>query len=251
VTHLVSCSCTGFHAPGVDIALVKALGLPPTVSRTHIGFMGCHGAFNALAIARQAVEADPDATVLVVAVELCSLHFSYGFDPQQVVANALFADGAGAAIVADQHSEANGKPRPRLAASASRLFDASDDAMTWTIGDHGFRMTLAATVPGLVEAQLRPWLEPWLDEHDLAIDAVGGWAIHPGGPRVIQAVANALDLHENATAISRAVLREAGNMSSATVLFILQRMLRDDRTQRPIVALGFGPGLVGEAMLLR
>lgn len=253
VTHLVTCSCTGFFAPGVDIALVKSLGLPAGVSRTHIGFMGCHAAFNAMTVAREAVEADPDAVALVVAVELCSLHFGYGFDPQQVVANALFADGAGAAVVAGREGErtaTSGHAQPRFIASASRLFEDSGEAMTWTIGDHGFRMTLEATVPGLIERNLRGWVEPWLAGHGLELDDVARWAVHPGGPRILESVTDALGLPRAAADVSRAVLRESGNMSSATVLFILERMLCGREAKGPVVALGFGPGLMGEAMLM-
>jgi len=269
ITHLVTCSCTGFHAPGVDVALVKTLNLPPSVGRTHVGFMGCHGAFNALAVARHAALANPRARVLVVAVELCSLHFGYGFDPQQVVANALFADGAAALVLAGDDSpnpDPNPDPSPqtrnadapdharrtpRLVDAASRLFQDCEDAMTWIIGDHGFRMTLEATVPALIQQQLADWLVPWLAQHDLDLQHVGGWAIHPGGPRILDAVADALQLHPHAANHARAVLRDAGNMSSATILFILQRMIQDPQTRRPIVALGFGPGLIGEAMLIQ
>ena len=246
ISHLITVSCTGFVAPGVDIVLMKALKLVPTVSRTHVGFMGCHGALNGLRVASALVHADPDARVLLCAVELCSLHFSYGGDPEKAVVNALFADGA-AACVAGSAAQAPTNAW-RLAAAGSCLFPDSEDAMTWRIGDHGFEMTLSASIPVLLAAHLRPWLERWLGQNDLTLKQIQSWAIHPGGPRILNTVAACLDLSDQAMAVSREVLAECGNMSSPTLLFILDR-LRLARARRPCVALGFGPGLVAEAVL--
>jgi predicted naringenin-chalcone synthase len=246
VTHLVTVSCTGFFAPGVDGALIRDLGLPPTVARTHVGFMGCHGALNGLRVAHAFAGSQPGARVLLVAVELASLHYHYGWDPQRVVANALFSDGAAAAVGA-----AGGPDGAwRLAATGSCVFADSADAMTWTVGDHGFAMTLSKAVPGLIARHLRPWLEDWLSGHGLTIEGVGSWAVHPGGPRILTAVAQGLALPAEALVASREVLRDGGNMSSPTVLFILRR-LRDGGGPRPAVALAFGPGLVAEAALFR
>jgi predicted naringenin-chalcone synthase len=246
VTHLITVSCTGFAAPGVDVALVKHLDLAPTVERTHVGFMGCHGALNGLRVARAFTAADPDARVLLCAVELCGLHYHYGWDPQKMVANALFADGAAAVVGA----AAGPADAWRVEATGSCLIPASEDAMTWTVGDHGFEMTLSKRVPGLIAAHLRPWLEPWLGNHGLALAEVASWAIHPGGPRILGAVEESLGLAPEATAASRAVLANCGNMSSPTVLFILDHLHRR-RSPRPCVALGFGPGLNAEATLFR
>jgi predicted naringenin-chalcone synthase len=246
VTDLVTVSCTGFAAPGVDVTLIRQLGLPEDVSRTHVGFMGCHGAFNALRVARGYVAADPAARVLVCAVELCSLHFAYGWKPLAIVANALFADGAGAVVLGAGDDGTSGW---RLAASGSTLLPDSEEAMTWHIRDHGFEMTLSPRVPELIATHLRPWLEAWLGRQGVAMTDVAAWAVHPGGPRVVQAVSEALGIPGDAVADSLAVLCELGNMSSPTILFILQRM-RQSRTAGPLVALGFGPGLTAEAMLL-
>ena len=147
-------SCTGFRAPGVDIEVIKTLGLAATVQRTHVGFMGCHGALNGLRAARAFVEADPAARVLLCAVELCGLHYHYDWDPQRMVANALFADGA-AAVVGVPESAAPSEAW-RLAANGACLFPDSEDAMTWTVGDHNFEMTLSKGVPGLIARNLRP-----------------------------------------------------------------------------------------------
>lgn len=244
ITHLITVSCTGFIAPGVDRELVTALGLPPTVERTNVGYMGCHGALNGLRVARAFAEADPTARVLLCAVELCSLHYYYSWEPQKMVANALFADGA-AAVVAG----AAGPPEAwRLEANGSCLVPGSADAMTWTVGDHGFEMTLARNVPALIGKHLRPFLEGWLAKQGMGLGDVRSWAVHPGGPRIVQAVQETLALPDAALEASYHVLERHGNMSSPTLLFILDR-LRETGAGRPGVALGFGPGLTVEAAL--
>jgi predicted naringenin-chalcone synthase len=248
ITHLVTVSCTGFRAPGADVHVIKELGLPPTVARTHLGFMGCHGALNGLRAARAYVEADPAARVLLCAVELCVLHYHYAWDPQKMVANALFADGAAAVVGVPGAAAPAGCWR--LDANGACLFPDCEDAMTWTVGDHNFEMTLSKRVPGLIGEGLRPWLESWLAGCGVALGGVRSWAIHPGGPRILSAVEEALRLGREDSAASRAVFAEFGNMSSPTVLFILER-LRSLGAPRPCVALGFGPGLAAEAALLR
>ena len=246
LTHIVTVSCTGFFSPGLDAVLIDRLGLSPSVERTHIGFMGCHGALNGLRVASSFLGANPEARVLLSAVELCTLHFAYGRSPQLVVANALFADGAAAVVGVPDDADTGGW---RVIATGSVLMPDSTDAMSWRIGDHGFRMTLSATVPGLIAAHLSGWLEQWLGRHGLRVSDVASWAVHPGGPRVLSAVGEAVGLANGALEVSRDVLAEYGNMSSATVLFILDRLRRRD-APRPCVALAFGPGLVVEAVLL-
>src|SRR5262245_21876621 len=170
ITHIVTVSCTGFFAPGIDAQLIRELKLAPTIQRTHVGFMGCHGALNGLQVAAAIGGSNPAARILLCAVELCSLHYHYGWDPQKMVANALFADGA-AAVVAMPPDAAPANAW-RAAAFGSRVFADSQDAMTWTVGDHGFVMTLSKQVPGLIAAHLRPWLAEWLDHNGLAIPDV-------------------------------------------------------------------------------
>jgi predicted naringenin-chalcone synthase len=254
ISHVVTVSCTGFAAPGFDVALIAELELRPTVERTHVGFMGCHGALNGLRVARALTGSDPAARVLLCAAELCSLHFQYGWDSDLAVANALFADGAAALVGASEPVSMPGAdPDParafwRVAASGSCLVPGTADVMTWRIGDHGFEMTLSPRVSQLIATHLRPWLVGWLDRQGLGLRDVASWAIHPGGPRVIDAVQEALALDQDATACSRAVLAACGNVSSPTVLLILER-LRQSGAGRPCVALAFGPGLTIEATL--
>lgn len=247
-THLITVSCTGFHAPGVDIALIRHLELQPTIERTHIGFMGCHGALNGLRVARAFCQANPNARVLLCAVELCSLHYHYGWDPGKMVANALFADGA--AAVVGMPDETHSADDWHVAATGSCVLPHAEAAMTWLIGEHGFEMTLSKQVPQLIGEHLGPWLETWLRQSDLSRADIATWAVHPGGPRILTAVEASLDLDPQALAVSREVLASHGNMSSPTLLFILDR-LRQRNAPRPCVGLGFGPGLVAEAVLLR
>jgi predicted naringenin-chalcone synthase len=246
ITHLLTASCTGFMAPGIDASLIEQLGLSPEIRRLHIGFMGCHAAFNLLAAARDVIRAEPDARVLVCCVELCSLHLAYGWEPGKLVANALFADGAASAIIGQ--SELSDTDAWHLSDTASMLMPNSRDAMTWTIGNHGFEMTLSPGVPQLIREHLRPWCENWLARHELKITDIAGWAIHPGGPKILDAVAHALNLPEEALAPSREILAQHGNMSSATIFFILQKLLQKMPTG-PCVAIGLGPGLIAEGML--
>lgn len=249
ITHVITVSCTGFAAPGVDHALITRLALDPSAQRTNVGFMGCHAAINALRVAAAIARADASATVLVCCVELCSLHFQFGARRDgQAVANALFADGAGAAIISADPARAD-PAAPILFATASRLFPDSADAMSWRIGDRGFEMTLSARVPTLLQTHVPGWIDGWLASLSLTRSDVGGWAIHPGGPRIVAAVRESLGLSPECCAHSTGVLADHGNMSSPTILFILER-LREAGVGRPWLAMAFGPGLAGEAALI-
>ena len=256
VSQVVTVSCTGFVAPGIDAHLIEALNLPRSVGRTHVGFMGCHGAMNGLRVAGALCAADPAAAVLVTAVELCSLHHQYTPDPAAdagtVIANALFADGAAAAVCVGkdfrpaQPSTSRPSTPYRLLANGSVLLPDSGDAMTWRVGDAGFAMTLTPAVPALIRSRLSGWIDEWLARFDLTRGDVKTWAVHPGGPAILDAATDALALPADALDPSRQLLSEVGNLSSPTILFLLDRL----RTApRPCVALGFGPGLTVEAAL--
>ena len=249
ITHLVSCSCTGFANPGVDLELVRTLGLPASVARTHIGFMGCHDAFNALRVADAFVTANPSAVALVSCVELCSLHLQYGSHGDHVVANSLFADGAAAVVGVGCGHSAAWLGGWRIVAQASEVLPDSEQEMGWLIGDSGFEMTLSPRVPGLIASQLRPAVEEMLARAGIAAGDVATWAVHPGGPRILGGVAEAMGLPPDTLAVSRDVLADHGNMSSATILFILERLARAEAAG-PCVALAFGPGLTVELAVL-
>ncbi len=271
ITHLITVSCTGFFAPGFDIQLIQQLSLNNDVARTHVGFMGCHGTLNALRIASSIVKSDPSARVLLCAAELCSIHFQYGWQTDRIVANSIFADGAGALIIANSQSAAkftSGSPsqsssktaeieaniaQPAICTvegSGAYLIPNSLAAMTWRIEDSGFVMTLSAEVPLLIEQHLKKWLTSWLAKYDLQINDIASWAVHPGGPRILNAVAHALELDGTALKASREVFSSNGNMSSPTVLFVLDRLRKQQKQITPCVMLAFGPGLAIEAALL-
>lgn len=246
IRHLVTVSCSGFHAPGFDIGLIQSMGLPANTSRTHVGFMGCHGALNGLRVAKALADSDPDARVLLCCVELCSLHFQYTDDPQQIVANSLFSDGAAAAVVGSDDRQKCWTISDQL----SQIIPDTADRMSWRIGDHGFMMSLAPDVPAIIQSNIRPAMLNWLCRHDLSIEDIQSWAIHPGGPRILTATAEGLGIAANHVECSREILAEYGNMSSPTILFILDR-LRKRQDSHPCVAIAFGPGLAIEAALLR
>lgn len=258
VTHLVTVSCTGFFAPGPDVELVDALGLDPGVARFHVGFMGCYGVFPALRTARALCAEDPDAVVLVVSVELCTLHLQASRDSDSLLAASVFADGAAAAVVRSSRPQG---PGLRLDAFTTSLSRRHAGEMAWTIGDSGFEMVLSAGLAGVVESEVAPALAPLLADNGIEAKDVGAWAVHPGGRAILDRVEGALCLTEGALAESRAVLAEYGNMSSATVLFVLERLLyggapSDSGGKIPepsspsIAAAAFGPGLTIEGAIL-
>lgn len=270
ISRLVTVSCTGAVSPGLSERLVKELGLKPGVGRATLGFMGCHGGFNGLQVADESVAARPGSRVLVCCVELCSLHFQYGWDRERVVANALFGDGASAYVVGDETSiteDGDAERRADRAAreggragqgpakgwrmlhAGSRLMGGCPDAMTWRIGDHGFRMTLDRQVPALIERELAGWLADELGSVGLQQGRIDHWLTHPGGPAILEAVAAALGLAHERHELSRRVLGTHGNMSSATLGFLLAES-RARGFQGRLAALGFGPGLVAELLVV-
>lgn len=237
VTHLVLSTCTGFFAPGPDIELIRRLGLRPTVQRTVVGFMGCYAGINAMRLSDQIVRADPGAVVLQVAVELCSLHYQKAPDLSLLVANLLFGDGASAAVYSSE-----GPGRGQIVATRSEVTADSADQMRWEIGDHGFVMHLDASVPKTIEAHARGFVEALVGGTPSGL----GWAVHPGGRRIVEAIGSALDLSRDDLAASFDVLRDYGNLSSATILFVLDRALARHRAGDRLCVLGFGPGLTME-----
>ena len=247
VTHVVTVSCTGFASPGVDHHLIDRLGLPRSTRRTNIGFMGCHAALNGLRVATAFARAEPEAVVVVCCVEVCSVHFQGGDSRDAMLANALFADGSAAAVVSAREPRTG--PAPELRASVSEFLPDSTDLMTWTVTDQGFRMTLAPEVPDRLEAAVGDWARAWLGAEGYAIEDLRGWAIHPGGPQIIDAVRDSLGIDESHCAPSRAMLARLGNMSSPTVLHILAG-LQASETPLPWAAMAFGPGLSAEGLLL-
>jgi predicted naringenin-chalcone synthase len=238
ITHLVVASCTGFVAPGLDQLLAKQLGLRGDLQRTMVGFMGCSAAVPALRIAQAAVLADSTARVLVVNLELCTLHMQETDDIETALSFMLFGDGASAALVtADATGLALGDFR-------SALIPESEDMITWHVGDQGFVMHLSGQVPGKINQALREDNGGLLrGEGTQAIDL---WAVHGGGRTVLDAVQSGFNLPPAALATSRKILRQHGNMSSATIMFVLADMLANADGEKRGLAMAFGPGMVAE-----
>ena len=274
VTHVVTVSCTGFYAPGPDYAVVRGLGLGASTQRFHLGFMGCYGAFPALRMASQFCAADPDAVVLVVCVELCSLHLHSSDDADTIVASSVFGDGAAAAVVTARPAPA-GSTVLDLDAFETVLTPVGEDDMAWTIGDQGFDMVLSSYVPKIIDEHITGALEPlWAQVPALqgvAPAEIEDWAIHPGGRSILDRVEERLGLAPAQLQASRSTLAEVGNMSSATVLFVLRRILHGTAPADVpgadggelaarvaasgagagrVCAMAFGPGLTVETSLM-
>lgn len=260
VTHVITVSCTGFHAPGPEYEIVRALGLSDAVQRFHLGFMGCYASMPALRAASQFCAADENAVVLVVSVELCTLHLRSSENPDTIVASSLFADGAAAGIVTARDLPST-TPALRLDRFHTAIAPEGEKDMAWTIGDSGFEMILSTAVPQIIGETIIGALRPLYaaeDELSAAFDAGGvgdavrHWAIHPGGRSILDKVQERMQLSDVQLRPAREVLRENGNMSSATVLFVLKRILDEEGAEvgDRVSAMAFGPGLTAESALM-
>jgi len=249
VTHVITVSCTGFVNPGPDWRIVTELGLAPTVERYNLGFMGCYAAIPALRMARQFCLAQPEAVVLVVALELCSLHMQMQTNADTILANALFSDGAAGALVSARAPQ-SGQTALALNDFMAALAPEGQGDMAWEIGNHGFNLVLSSYVPDVIAANLDRIVGDLLAPRAISIGDVDLWAIHPGGKSILDKAERALGLAPEQIAASRAVLRDYGNMSSATILFVLRELLANTTAQKTITAMAFGPGLTIECGLL-
>ena len=267
ITHLVTVSCTGFFNPGPDYKIVRALGLNPAVQRYHLGFMGCYAAFPGLRAAKSFCDADPAAVVMVVCAELCSLHVRTSNDPDTIMGSALFADGAAAAIISAREP-ADQPALMTLDHFETVLTPVGEEAMAWNIGDEGFEMVLGTYVPHIIDDHVVGALEPLL-ARDASLAGVPyrdirHWAIHPGGRSILDKVQSRLELSDEQLVPARETLRNYGNMSSATVLFVIRHILdlpgdtadadaTDDAAAgdggERICSMAFGPGLTVETAL--
>ena len=242
ITHLIVTSCTGLSAPGIDLEVMRRCNLNPSIERTVVGFMGCNAAINALKLARHIVRSSPDAKVLLVSVELCTLHLQESANIERLLSFLLFGDGCAASLI-------SAEPRGfALDAFHAELVPEAAEHITWTIRDSGFEMLLSGEVPATIGEALRCGSDRVLS--GASVDDIDLWAVHPGGRTVLDAVESAFDLDPSALAASRTILRNYGNMSSPTVLFVLETMMRDKVPAGARgCAMAFGPGLTAETML--
>jgi predicted naringenin-chalcone synthase len=246
VGDLIVVSCTGYAGPGLDVHLTADLGLSQRVRRLALGHMGCYAAVPALRTA-SALAGTYGQRVLVVCVELCSLHLQPATSRQDAVSQALFGDGAAAALVGPEPGG------PRIVAARTATLPGSEDRMGWLIEDDGFHMSLSPRVPAMVDRTVGRLVHELLDPHGLATAEVDHWVVHPGGPEILDRVQRRLGLSDAQLAPSREVLLDGGNRSSATVLFILESVVASGSLRRGqwLVLLAFGTGLTMEALLLR
>lgn len=250
ITHLVTVSCTGMFAPGLDIALIHQLQLATTVQRTSINFMGCYAAFNALRVADSFCTQHPDAKILIVCTELCSLHFQKENTPDNKLANALFADGSAALLV---ESFPRGGISLKIGEFFCDLAMSGEDDMAWSIGDVGFEMKLSTYVPHAIKQGIRKLTTSLLALNKISLSDISYYAIHPGGKKILEVIEAELGLKKSDNEFAYTIMRKYGNMSSPTVLFVLQEIFSQLTLSdhgKNILSFGFGPGLTLESLIL-
>lgn len=238
IRHVIVTCCTGLFAPGLDFTAVEHLGLDPATERTMIGFMGCYAAINGLRLARHIVRSEPEASVLMINLELCSLHFQETQNLESILSFLLFGDGCAASLI---HTGNRGFA---IDGFRAMTIPGTGNLIQWKIGDAGFDMELSGRVPGELRSMLR-------ESGKQQVNSDGNvelWAVHPGGRSILDAVQSGLELPQEALTVSRSILRRFGNMSSATVMFVLQELMQTARPGQRGCAMSFGPGLTAETM---
>ena len=249
ITHLITVSCTGMSAPGLELELMEAMDLRPSTARTAINFMGCYAAIHGLKMANDIVCSEPASKVVLVCTELCTLHFQKTFDDDSITAPLLFADGSAAVLVCGDDDAHEGI---HIDSFYSEVLKEAKGSMSWNLSSNGFIMTLSADVPELFRADIKPLKERAIAKAGYGQGDIKHWCIHPGGKRVLEAIGKGLSLTEEDLATSYKILRNYGNMSSATVLFVLKDMwdnLFKEKGEH-IFAAAFGPGLTMESLIM-
>jgi len=249
ITHLITVSCTGLSAPGLEISIHEALKLSSGIFRTSLNFMGCFGAIHALKIADAFCKSEKNAVVLIVCTELCTLHFQKEYTSDNVTSSLLFGDGSAAVLVTNSNYPADGL---HLSNFKSELLIQGKSDMAWHVSSLGFRMTLSRYIPLLIGSGIEPMLKTTLNSLKLKKNKISHWAIHPGGKKILETVKDQLNLTEVNLKTSFNVLKKHGNMSSPTILFILSDMMKELnwREGNRIFAAAFGPGLTMESLIL-
>lgn len=249
VTHLITVSCTGMYAPGLDIDLLQSLELPESTERTCINFMGCYGAFNAIKVADYICRADPESKVLIADVELCTLHFQPKNTMDNWLANSLFSDGAAAVLVENSADRSSSKGY-QLKSFYNQLVAEAREEMAWHIGNTGFEMRLSSHIAKKIRSRVEQVTEKLIEKAGIKLPDISRLAIHPGGRRILEVCNEILNFPEKALKPSFNVLRQFGNMSSVSVLFVLNEHLKDANPGENLMSFAFGPGLTFESMIL-
>jgi predicted naringenin-chalcone synthase len=253
ITHLITVSCTGMSAPGIDLDLMELLQLNKNIYRTSVNFMGCYAAIHALKMADAICNSTPNANVLIVCVELCTIHFQPSDNKDNVAASLLFADGAAAVLVTPNSNINKGL---FLKYFYAEVFSQGKKDMAWELSSTGFLMTLSGFIPQLIEADFENLFLNATQQLGLRKNEVSHWCMHPGGKKILDAIAKSLQLNQDALKYSYEVLKQFGNMSSPTILFVLQQifieLIEQDKNKAgnaQIFAAAFGPGLTMETFI--
>lgn len=242
ITHLITVSCTGMSAPGLDLQVMDLLGLPNHIYRTSVNFMGCYAAIHGLKMADAICKADTKAKVMVVCTELCTLHFQKDSTQDNIASTLLFADGSAAVLVTHDNYEAKGL---QLKSFYSEVVPKGKQEMAWELSSSGFLMTLSGFIPDLIEADFEPLVQRALQNAGLHKNEIAQWCVHPGGKRIVGAIQKTLQLPADALQKSNEVLQQFGNMSSPTILFVLKELM-NVKTDGSVFGAAFGPGLTME-----
>ena len=255
ITHLITFSCTGMSAPGVDISLIEKLSLSRSIERTCINFMGCYAGINALRMAKYIVTSQKDAVVLLCGIEICTIHYQKSMSQDQLIANAIFGDGAAAAIITSTDYKANRlNPGLILDKFYSEYEPSGINEMAWRIGDFGFDLKLSTYVPTLIQNNIAGLISKLFEKAGLNQKNIDWYALHPGGVKILEACEKALNISKQDNSYSYDVLNEFGNMSSVTIFFVLKKYfekLTTDDSGKNILSCAFGPGLTMESMILK
>lgn len=242
ITHLILVSCTGMYAPGVEMEIIRKMGFRNTIERYAIHFMGCYAAFNAIKLADRICKSESGAKVLILSIELCTIHFQKDYNEDNMIANAIFGDGAAAVLVSQSCSGI------KIKGYESNILKEGEPDMAWHIGDFGFEMKLSKYVPELLDKGIKLLKEKM--EKKFNLSTIKNFAIHPGGNQILKKVEAAFGIHRYQNIHAHHVLKKFGNMSSASILFVLSGLMDDSSMKGDILAMGFGPGLTMETLLI-
>jgi predicted naringenin-chalcone synthase len=247
ITHLITVSCTGMSAPGLDLQVYEAMNLSPNIFRTSVNFMGCYAAIHALRMARMICDSTVGANVVIVATELCTLHFQKEFTIDNAASSLLFADGSAAVLVSNSIDT---DKAISLQSFHSQVALRGKGDMSWEISAKGFLMTLSSYIPQLIQEDIAALVNEALQQGNIAVEDITHWAIHPGGKKILEVIQKQMHLCDCQLSYSRNVLANYGNMSSASILFVLKDML-DNMNGKPanVFGVAFGPGLTMETFI--
>lgn len=248
ITHLITVSCTGMSAPGLDLQIAEAMDMKPELFRTSVNFMGCYGAVHALKLAKLICDSTPNANVLIVATEFCSIHFQKDYTPDSASSTILFSDGSAAVLVSNV---IRSEKKLQLTNFYSKVAYRGKKDMAWELSHRGFIITLSSYIPDLIEQDIAALVEGATQHSGLSIKDITHWCIHPGGKKILSAIQKQLQLSDDDMLFSKSILSRYGNMSSPTVLFVLKEILDNLEDDKPanIFGTAFGPGLTMETFL--